>query len=180
MNTTTEALATGDRGPPRRARTRRRARGRRPRDWPASRSRCTSRTSRGRATSERYEPVQYHVVLPNDIDDPSTPSGGNVYDRQICDGLAALGWSVHEHAVHGSWPQPAPTERADLGRVLSALPDDAVVLIDGLVASTVPDVLAPQRRGCGWSYWCTCRSATRPWTSESRNGSTACPWPPRS
>lgn len=85
-----------------------------------------------------------HVVLPNDIDDPTDPSGGNGYDRRICAGLAATGWSVHEHAVRGAWPRPGDVERADLARVLGALPDDAVVLLDGLVASAVPDVLVPQ------------------------------------
>jgi glycosyltransferase involved in cell wall biosynthesis len=85
-----------------------------------------------------------HVVLPGDIDDPATPSGGNAYDRRVCRGLAALGWSVCEHPVPGGWPFPGPGERADLAGVLAALPDGAVVLIDGLVASTVPDVLAPQ------------------------------------
>ena len=85
-----------------------------------------------------------HVVLPNDIDDPATPSGGNAYDRRLCRGLAALGWSVREHAVQGAWPKPGPTERADLGRVLATVPDGEVVLLDGLVASAVPDVLRPQ------------------------------------
>ena len=84
-----------------------------------------------------------HVVLPNDIDDPATPSGGNVYDRRICRGLAGAGWTVFEHAVRGAWPRPNPAERSELARVLASLPDDAVVLIDGLVASTVPDVLVP-------------------------------------
>jgi glycosyltransferase involved in cell wall biosynthesis len=87
-----------------------------------------------------------HVVLPGDIDDPATPSGGNTYDRRICQGLAASGWSVREHAVRGAWPRPSGTERADLARVLCAVPDNAVVLLDGLVASAVPDVLVPQAR----------------------------------
>jgi glycosyltransferase involved in cell wall biosynthesis len=87
-----------------------------------------------------------HVVLPNDIDDPATPSGGNSYDRRVCRGLTASGWSVREHAVPGAWPRPGGTERVDLARVLAGLPDGAVVLLDGLIASAVPDVLAPQAR----------------------------------
>ena len=47
-----------------------------------------------------------HVVVPGGIDDPARPSGGNVYDRRICNGLAALGWDVTEHAVDGGWPWP--------------------------------------------------------------------------
>ncbi|WP_444947221.1 glycosyltransferase family 4 protein [Micromonospora ureilytica] len=87
-----------------------------------------------------------HVVLPGDIDDPATPSGGNSYDRRICAGLGERGWSVHEHPVPGAWPHPDPADRATLGGVLAAAPDDAVVLIDGLIASTVPDLLAPHAR----------------------------------
>ncbi|MEU7847942.1 glycosyltransferase family 4 protein [Micromonospora parva] len=84
-----------------------------------------------------------HVVLPGDIDDPATPSGGNTYDRRICAGLGERGWSVHEHPVPGAWPHPEPADRATLAGLLAATPDDAVVLLDGLIASTVPDVLAP-------------------------------------
>lgn len=90
--------------------------------------------------------IPLHVVLPNDIDDPTSPSGGNVYDRRLCRTLAAAGWSVREHAVPGAWPRPSEAERAGLARVLSQLPDGAVVLLDGLVASAVPELLAPQAR----------------------------------
>jgi glycosyltransferase involved in cell wall biosynthesis len=85
-----------------------------------------------------------HVVLPNDIDDPATPSGGNAYDRRVCETLAAQGFSVSEHPVSGSWPRPSAADRAGVAAVLGALPDHALVLLDGLVASTVPEVLVPQ------------------------------------
>ncbi|MGC9670542.1 glycosyltransferase family 4 protein [Planosporangium sp. 12N6] len=88
--------------------------------------------------------TEVHVVLPNDIDDPATPSGGNAYDRRVCRGLAAAGWTVREHAVYGAWPRPSGAERAALARVLAGLPDGATVLLDGLVASAVPDVLVPE------------------------------------
>jgi len=85
-----------------------------------------------------------YVVLPNDIDDPATPSGGNIYDRRVLDGLAATGWSVRELAVPGGWPEPSDTERGYLGATLGAVPDGALVLLDGLIASAVPDVLVPE------------------------------------
>ena len=87
-----------------------------------------------------------HVVVPDGIDDPARPSGGNTYDRRVCRGLDSLGWSVHEHAVHGSWPLPEAASLALLGGVVEQIPDDAVVLLDGLIASTAPDVLLPQAR----------------------------------
>ncbi|MGC1213497.1 MAG: glycosyltransferase family 4 protein, partial [Micromonospora sp.] len=85
-----------------------------------------------------------HVMLPGDIDVPATPSGGNHYDRRVCRGLAAAGWEVREHPMPGAWPHPGPGERAALAGVLGALPDGALVLVDGLIASAVPEVLAPQ------------------------------------
>jgi hypothetical protein len=84
-----------------------------------------------------------YAVLPGDIDDPATPSGGNSYDRRVLDGLAAAGWSVHELAMPGAWPAPSTAERAGLAAALDALPDGALVLLDGLVAAAVPDVLVP-------------------------------------
>jgi glycosyltransferase involved in cell wall biosynthesis len=84
-----------------------------------------------------------HIILPNDIDDPATPSGGNAYDRHVCRGLAESGWTVHEHPVYGAWPEPSEAECAGLAGVLAGLPDSALVLVDGLIASAVPDVLVP-------------------------------------
>jgi glycosyltransferase involved in cell wall biosynthesis len=87
-----------------------------------------------------------HVVVPDGIDDPARPSGGNAYDRRVCDGLAAIGWSVHDRAVPGSWPCPDAAAWATLSGVIAGIPDGAVVLLDGLIASTVPEVLVPQAR----------------------------------
>jgi glycosyltransferase involved in cell wall biosynthesis len=87
-----------------------------------------------------------HVVLPNDIDDSANPTGGNVYDRRVCRGLAGHGWTVREHAVAGAWPHPAPADRNRLARLLCALPDGAVTLLDGLIASAVPELLEPHQR----------------------------------
>jgi glycosyltransferase involved in cell wall biosynthesis len=85
-----------------------------------------------------------HVVVPGDIDDLALPSGGNVYDRRVCRGLSALGRTVRELAVAGAWPRPDHAARAALTRALAGLPDRAVVLVDGLVACGVPDVVVPQ------------------------------------
>jgi glycosyltransferase involved in cell wall biosynthesis len=85
-----------------------------------------------------------HVVVPAGIDDPARPSGGNTYDRRICLGLADLGWSVREYAVSGSWPRPDAAARDALAGRIAAIPDGAVTLVDGLIASTVPEVLVPE------------------------------------
>jgi hypothetical protein len=71
---------------------------------------------------------EVHFIVPEGIDDPARPSGGNTYDRRVRDGLRALGWTVHMRSI---------------GEVES-IPDGAVVLIDGLIASPAPEVLVPQ------------------------------------
>jgi glycosyltransferase involved in cell wall biosynthesis len=85
-----------------------------------------------------------HVIVPDGIDDPARPSGGNTYDRRVCQGLAEMGWSVQLHAVPGSWPHPDPGAYAALANALERIPDGAAVLLDGLVASTAPQLLVPQ------------------------------------
>jgi glycosyltransferase involved in cell wall biosynthesis len=84
-----------------------------------------------------------HVVVPADIDDPARPSGGNAYDRRVCQALPGAGRGVEEIAVAGAWPEPDEAARTELHRRLAAVPDGAAVLLDGLVACAVPDVLAP-------------------------------------
>jgi len=78
-------------------------------------------------------PVRF--IVPEGIDDPARPSGGNTYDRRVCQGLAAVGWTVREHAVLGAAGPPA------LARALEQIPDGAVVLLDGLLASPAPEAL---------------------------------------
>ena len=88
--------------------------------------------------------TEVHVVVPDGIDDPRRLSGGNVYDRRACRGLAALGWSVHEHAVPGQWPRPDGAARVAVAAALGRVPDGGRVLVDGLLASVVPEVLEPE------------------------------------
>lgn len=87
-----------------------------------------------------------HVIVPDSIDDAARPSGGNVYDRRIFRGLAAHGWSVHEHALPGAWPRPDPNACAALATALAGLADGTIVVLDGLIASSVPGVAASADR----------------------------------
>jgi glycosyltransferase involved in cell wall biosynthesis len=77
--------------------------------------------------SESCDPPMsmFHFVVPDGIDDPRRPSGGNVYDRRVIDGLAGLGWTVHVRRVDE----------------LALIPDGELVLLDGLVMS---DAVAQQ------------------------------------
>ena len=87
-----------------------------------------------------------HVVVPDGIEDPALPSGGNTYDRRLCDLLAADGWSVSVRGVAGEWPWAGEESREALDRAVRGVPDGSVALVDGLVASAVPEVMVPAAR----------------------------------
>lgn len=85
-----------------------------------------------------------HFVMPGGVDDPTVPSGGNAYDRRVSLDLPGFGWQVHKHAVDGSWPRPDAAARTELARTLREFPDGTVVLLDGLVACGVPEIIVPE------------------------------------
>ncbi|NUP14601.1 MAG: glycosyltransferase family 4 protein [Streptomyces sp.] len=85
-----------------------------------------------------------HFVLPGGVDDPATPSGGNAYDRRVSLDLPGFGWQVHKHAVDGEWPRPGAAARAELARTLREFADGTVVLLDGIVACGVPEIVVPE------------------------------------
>ncbi|MGW1744679.1 glycosyltransferase family 4 protein [Streptomyces sp. NPDC002092] len=111
-------------------------------------------------TSLSYVPVQHsalknaeiipmslrsvHFVMPGGVDDPAAPSGGNAYDRRVSLDLPGFGWQVHKHAVAGEWPRPGAEARAELARTLRELPEGSVVLLDGIVACGVPEIVVPE------------------------------------
>lgn len=76
----------------------------------------------------------------------SAPSGGDVYDRRLAEELRDLGRPVRVFTVPGSWPMPSAQDRQGLARLLDGLAEHTVVLLDGLVACGVPEVLAPHEQ----------------------------------
>ncbi len=87
--------------------------------------------------------MRVHVVAPEGFDDPGQPTGGNIYDRRVCAGLAGAGWEVLVTTVAAAGPASGPGARAGLARVVSAIPDGETVLIDGLIASPAAAQLLP-------------------------------------
>lgn len=91
-------------------------------------------------------------VVPAGVDDPGRVSGGNVYDRRLRDGLRADGWEVRMlEAERGDPAAPSPSSGwgAATSDALAALPDAALVLIDGLLVADAADALvrhAPRLR----------------------------------
>ena len=80
------------------------------------------------------------------VPESSAPSGGDVYDRRLAEELRGLGYPVRVLTVPGSWPVPSARDRRGLARLLEGLAEHTVVLLDGLVACGVPEVLAPHEQ----------------------------------
>jgi glycosyltransferase involved in cell wall biosynthesis len=92
---------------------------------------------------EDQDVVRVHVIVPEGFDDPGQPTGGNIYDRRVCAGLAEAGWDVLVATVAAAWPARGPGASAGLARVVSAIPDGETVLVDGLIASPAAAQLLP-------------------------------------
>lgn len=90
--------------------------------------------------------TRLHFLLPARYDDPANPSGGNDFDRRVIDGLRSLGWQVTVTPIEGPWPHGDPDAQERLTACLAAVPDGGTVLVDGLIASLLPEVLAPAAR----------------------------------
>ena len=77
-----------------------------------------------------------HVVVPDGIDDPARPSGGNVYDRHLCRGLASNGWSnislVQADAAAFEFPTGVDAILATYPHAL--LPESGQVIANGAAA----------------------------------------------
>jgi glycosyltransferase involved in cell wall biosynthesis len=69
-----------------------------------------------------------HFVVPGSLDQRT---GGYIYDRQIVDGLRALGWTVSVHELAGRFPQADERARAAARETMAQLSGTPSV-IDGL------------------------------------------------
>jgi glycosyltransferase involved in cell wall biosynthesis len=85
-------------------------------------------------------PSPLEFIVPGRLD---TLTGGYGYDRRIVAGLRERGWPVTIHEVGDSFPVPHAAARAESARVLAALPDDALVIVDGLALGALPDEFRP-------------------------------------
>jgi glycosyltransferase involved in cell wall biosynthesis len=65
-------------------------------------------------------------------------TGGTIYDRKLIDALREDGWWVETLAWPGSFPFPNEDERLEVAASLASVPDNGLVLIDGLALGTLP------------------------------------------
>jgi glycosyltransferase involved in cell wall biosynthesis len=65
-------------------------------------------------------------------------SGGTIYDRKVIEALREDGWWVEVLNWPSTFPFPNEDDRLEVAASLAAVPDNALVLIDGLALGTLP------------------------------------------
>jgi glycosyltransferase involved in cell wall biosynthesis len=84
-------------------------------------------------------------AIPGDIE---LPTGGYAYDRRVLALLPRFGIEVRHLALPGGYPAPSAAELEATAQAFAELPEEAVVLVDGLAYGAMPpDVIwwAPKR-----------------------------------
>ena len=82
-------------------------------------------------------------LIPGSLD---ARTGGYEYDRRITRALRARGVAVDVVALDGSFPAPTAAARAQAARILSAAPDGALVMVDGLAFGVMADEATREAR----------------------------------
>lgn len=80
-----------------------------------------------------------NMVVPGD---PDTKTGGYIYDRRIAAELEARGWPISVTGLEGRFPDVDHRATKSVDDFLSAQDDGAVVIMDGLALSAVPELIA--------------------------------------
>lgn len=78
-----------------------------------------------------------HLIVPGAL---NQKTGGYLYDARIVSGLRSLRWDVEVHELAGKFPSADVLARSSLTSVLSSLPDQARVVIDGLVLAALSEI----------------------------------------
>lgn len=68
----------------------------------------------------------------------NTPTGGYRYDKRVIEELRALGWGVKHLQLSSEFPSPSERTLTETAEILSEIPTDAFVMIDGLALGAIP------------------------------------------
>jgi len=88
-------------------------------------------------------PRSLEFLIPGDL---QSPTGGYGYDRRIIDGLRQLGWRVNVGALDASFPLPTAAALEQAEAAFSRIPDEGLVMVDGLALGAMPQVAARHAR----------------------------------
>ncbi len=85
---------------------------------------------------------ELHVIVPGPL---AQRTGGYLYDARIAEGLTALGWAVIVHELEGTFPEGDAVAQSSLAHTLAGISPGAMVVLDGLAMSSLPDPLRAHR-----------------------------------
>jgi glycosyltransferase involved in cell wall biosynthesis len=77
-------------------------------------------------------------AIPGDI---TAKTGGYIYDWHILQSLPEFGWRVQHLELPGDYPNPSEASLRETERLLSATPENALLVIDGLAFGAMPNDL---------------------------------------
>lgn len=102
---------------------------------------------RGRLASAHVVSGRCSFLVPGDL---GARTGGSTYDRHITGGLRALGWHVDVRSVGEGWPMPHDAALGVARQALEALPEDALVVADGLAFGAMPELAEAHATRLRW------------------------------
>ena len=82
-----------------------------------------------------------HFVFPGD---PNALTGGYIYDKRIIDGLRSSGRRVYRHLLPNGFPFPNARTLEESSRIIRGIPDDSLVVVDGLALAPLYQVIGEQ------------------------------------
>ncbi|WP_431275648.1 glycosyltransferase family 4 protein [Variovorax ureilyticus] len=77
-------------------------------------------------------------------------TGGSTYDRHIINGLHALGWHVDVRSLGEGWPMPDDAVMEAARQAVETLPEDSLVVADGLVFGAMPGLAEAHAKRLRW------------------------------
>jgi glycosyltransferase involved in cell wall biosynthesis len=77
-------------------------------------------------------------LIPGDL---ALPTGGYAYDRAVLRLMAQAGVEAMHVALPGSYPNPSADDLADTAAIIAGLPENCLLLIDGLAYGAMPENL---------------------------------------
>ena len=80
----------------------------------------------------------FHFIFPGD---PNTLTGGFIFDKRVVDGLSRSGWKVSRHVLPDGFPFPRADAVEHASKIISNIPDNGFVVIDGLALAPLVKLL---------------------------------------
>ena len=77
-------------------------------------------------------------VVPGRLD---RRTGGSIYDRRMVEALRSRGWDVRVVELEGTFPCPTRPDLERAAKALASLEDAGLIVVDGLVFSSIPDLV---------------------------------------